>query len=62
MTKGTFFRSNWFIGGVAVTILLIVAFLSSLHGGVAIEFGGLEMTFAAMDGAFNLSLVEASAS
>jgi|Cruoilmetagenom7_1024161.scaffolds.fasta_scaffold490382_1 hypothetical protein len=60
MTKGTFFRSNWFAGGITVTILLIVALLSSLQGGLAIEFGGLEMTLAAMDGALNLSLVEAS--
>lgn len=60
MIKGRFFRSNGFLGTLAVTILLIVAYMASLQGGVAIEFGGLEMTLAAIDGSLSLSLVDAS--
>lgn len=60
MTKGSIFRNSWFIGGLAVTILLIIAFVASLQGGLAVEFGGLEMTLATIDGAFSLSLVDAS--
>lgn len=60
MRKGTLFTNNWLLGDVSLLILLTVATVSSLHGGMALEFGGLEMTFAPHeDGGVRLSIARA---
>ena len=46
MRKGTLLTNNWLLGGISILILMMVLFLSSLQGQTALEFGGLQMTFA----------------
>ncbi|MDX1291713.1 MAG: hypothetical protein R3265_02785 [Hyphomonas sp.] len=46
MRKGTLLTNNWLLGGVSVLILVTIIFVSSLQGQAALEFGGLQMTFA----------------
>ena len=46
MRKGTLLTNNWLLGGLSILILMMVLFLSSLQGQTALEFGGLQMTFA----------------
>jgi hypothetical protein len=60
MTKGTLFQSQWILGGIAILLIAAIALIASLNGGLAIEFAGLEMTFAqAADGTLKLSLIQA---
>lgn len=46
MRKGTLLTNNWLLGGVSVLILVTIIIVSSLQGQAALEFGGLQMTFA----------------
>ena len=46
MRKGTLLTNNWLLGGISFLILMMTLFVSSLHGDTALEFGGLQMTFA----------------
>ena len=62
MRKGTYLTNNWLLGGISVLILLAVLLASSLHGNMALEFGGLQMTFAPHeDGGVRLSVARAFA-
>ena len=62
MSKGTLLYNNWLLGGVAVLIVLAIAAVASLYGGVALEMGGLEMTLAPHEngGLLHLSFVRAA--
>ncbi len=60
MTKGTLFQSQWVLGGIALLILALVTLIASISGGLAIEFAGLQMTFAqTADGTLQLALIKA---
>jgi hypothetical protein len=57
MRKGTLLTNNWLLGGVSVLILMMILFISSLHGQTVLEFGGLQMNFAPHeDGGVRLSI------
>tara|TARA_R110000782_G_C14639723_1_gene395456 strand:- start:508 stop:693 length:186 start_codon:yes stop_codon:yes gene_type:complete len=61
MSKGTLLYNNWLLGGVAVLIVLAIAAIASLQGGMALEMGGLEMTLAPQEnGGLQLSFVRAA--
>ncbi|MBU1286822.1 MAG: hypothetical protein KJ871_03760 [Alphaproteobacteria bacterium] len=62
MSKGTLLYNNWLLGGVAVLIVLAIAATASLHGGMAVEMGGLQMTLAPHEdgGLLHLSFVRAA--
>jgi len=61
MSKGNLLYNNWLLGGVATLILLAIVAMASLHGGMAVEMGGLEMTLAPHEnGGLQLSFVRAA--
>jgi hypothetical protein len=61
MSKGTLLYNNWLLGGVATLILLAIVAIASLHGGMALEMGGLDMTLAPHEnGGLQLSFVRAA--
>ena len=61
MSKGTLLNNTWLLGGVATLILLAIVAIASLHGGMAVEMGGLEMTLAPHEnGGLQLSFVRAA--
>ena len=60
MRKGTLLTNNWLLGAVSLAILLAVLLVSTLQGSMALEFGGLQMTFAPHeDGGVRLSIARA---
>lgn len=57
MRKGTLLTNNWLLGAVSLLLLLIIVAAASLQGSMALEFGGLQMTFSPHeDGGVRLSI------
>lgn len=46
MRKGALLTNTWLIGAFSLLILLTLAVIALQQGSMALEFGGLEMTFA----------------
>lgn len=61
MSKGNLLYNNWLLGGVATLILLAIVAIASLHGGMAVKLGGLEMILAPQEnGGLQLSFARAA--
>ena len=61
MRKGTFFTSNWIIAGTTALLISAMTVCASQQGCMALEFGGLQMTFAPHeDGGIRLSLLKSA--
>ncbi|KCZ52330.1 hypothetical protein [Hyphomonas pacifica] len=57
MRKGTLLTNNWLLGGVSLIILTMIAVGAATQGSMALEFGGLQMTFSPHeDGGVRLSI------
>ncbi len=59
MRKGTLLYNNWLLCGAAILIIVLVALVSAWQGHMALEFGGLELSFTPHEeGGLRLSLLK----
>ncbi|MCA8902496.1 MAG: hypothetical protein KDA53_14735 [Hyphomonas sp.] len=60
MRKGTLLTNNWLLCGVAITILVAIAVVSSLQGHMAITMGDLQLALTPHEeGGLRLAVVRA---
>ena len=60
MSKGTFLTNNWLILGITLATLATLVAVSVLQGHMAIELGGLELSFTPHEeGGVRLAVVRA---
>lgn len=60
MSKGTSLTNNWLILGITLATLVAIVAVSVLQGHMAVELGGLELSFSPHeDGGVRLAVVRA---
>lgn len=60
MSKGTLLTNNWVIMGITLAILAAIVTVSLLQGRMAVELGGLELSFTPHEeGGFRLAVLRA---
>lgn len=60
MSKGTLLTNNWLILGITLAILVAIVAVSVLQGHMAVELGGLELSFTPHEeGGLRLAVVRA---
>lgn len=59
MLQGKIFRHKALVAGCIIAAVLVSSIFAAANGGVAVEFGGIEMTFAPQaDGRLHLSFIQ----